>query len=165
MTDSLLTGKTGGHRGMKAKLLTYLFLMNASALQAGATAAKVFLGLLIGHSATALVPPANLASVATVFGISFLYEVLAWLSTHPLSQALLQPAEPRPSRIPPSLPPVAAPATNPAPDLSAAPSAAVSAPAAVPANQTPAAGACGRPAGFGQLPALPSRQPLAPLDL
>lgn len=73
---------------MKQKILRYGLAMNASAFQAGAHAAKVFLGLAVAHCVAGSIPALNLSQLVAVFAFAFAYELLDWLDAHPVSDLI-----------------------------------------------------------------------------
>lgn len=69
---------------MKTQLLRYLVAMNASALQAGAHAAKAFFAVAGAHAAVDAIPALNPHQLCAVFLLAFAMEILNYLDTHPL---------------------------------------------------------------------------------
>jgi hypothetical protein len=82
---------------LKAQLFRYWLAMNASATQAGAQAAKSFLGLALAHAAQAGIPVLELRQLGVVFCFAFGYEIINWLAAHPLA-ALVPGGEPLPEK-------------------------------------------------------------------
>ena len=57
--------------------------MNASALQAGAHAAKAFFGVAGAHALNDAIPALNLQQVASVFLLAYGIQILNYLDEHP----------------------------------------------------------------------------------
>ncbi len=61
--------------------------MNASALQAGAHAAKAFFAVAGAHAAVDAIPALNPHQLCAVFLLAFGMEILNYLDTHPIVPA------------------------------------------------------------------------------
>jgi hypothetical protein len=77
---------------MKDQLLRYCLAMNASALQAGAHAAKAFFAVAGAHAAVDSVPALNPHQLCAVFLLAFAMEILNYLDAHPLLGSAAVPA-------------------------------------------------------------------------
>jgi hypothetical protein len=70
---------------MKTLVLRYLLAMNASALQAGAHAAKAFFAVAGAHAAVDSIPALNPHQFCAVFLLAFGMEILDYLDKHPVA--------------------------------------------------------------------------------
>ena len=70
----------------KLSLLRYWLAMNASALQSGVHAVRIFCGMAGAHVAVESINALNLQQLAVVFLIAFGSEILNYLDKNPLTQ-------------------------------------------------------------------------------